>query len=49
MSVRVIDGSMIYIGPFELEQMPSSCRLLMFECSGAMFIRDPELGPPDRN
>lgn len=47
--VTLRDGVMVYLGPFEIEQMPTTSRLLMFECTSALWIRDPNLGPPDRN
>ena len=43
------DGSrMFYVGPFSIEQMPSSTNMLMFYCTNAFFVREPTMSAPDR-
>jgi hypothetical protein len=40
-------GTMFYVGPFEIEQMPTNHRLFMFHCTSAFFVRSTDLGAPD--
>lgn len=47
--VRHPEGISLFLGPFGVEQMPGSDRILKIECSVAVFARDPESGPPARS
>lgn len=41
-------GTMYYVGPFKIEQMPTRERMFIFHCAGAMLVRGPKMGPPPR-
>jgi hypothetical protein len=41
-------GVMYYVGPFEIEQMPTSEQMFWFHCTRAFMVRTAELGPPPR-
>jgi hypothetical protein len=39
-------GIMYYLGPFEIEQMPTSQQMFWFHCTKQFMVRTAELGAP---